>query len=145
MTTFDRAWGLVKKPMYYHATPEKNMGPIMHEGIKGRGDEVYASRNAEIARNWIMLTNPGAEKILTLPFFREEGDERMRPGQDHHPSILSTLGFDPEKDADDAAWTHQGTVPPNDIRWEEARVHSNPLFNEAFASILMGGRRGEDE
>ena len=33
---FNQAWAIMKAPWYYHATPEKNVMPILQEGIKSK-------------------------------------------------------------------------------------------------------------
>tara|TARA_R110002110_G_scaffold192246_2_gene400265 strand:+ start:1132 stop:1647 length:516 start_codon:yes stop_codon:yes gene_type:complete len=91
MTAFDRAWDVVKAPWYYHATPEENVMPILSEGIKTQHGEVYASKDPELARNWISMTKPQASKVGVIPFWRDEGDPRIQPGTDHSPLMIEQL------------------------------------------------------
>tara|TARA_R100000152_G_C6773379_1_gene200657 strand:+ start:629 stop:1165 length:537 start_codon:yes stop_codon:yes gene_type:complete len=153
---FDAGWAVVKAPWYYHATPEENLhgkGGILHEGIKSNFGEVYASKDPEIARRWVSFGRMGSPKIATVPFWRDEGDPRMKPGMDHSPMMLAILGMNPDEVSADASWVSNENIPPEDILPHMLpsgtpsnedksagspgiTVYDNPMYNEAFAEQM---------
>ena len=145
-----------KAPWYYHATPESNLhgeGKILHEGIKSNFGEVYASKDPDIARRWISFARKDAPKVATVPFWRDEGDERMQPGADHSPIMLQLLGLNPEDVADDASWTSSENIPAKDILPNMLAegtpsnedksagnpgitIYDNPMYSEAWEQVM---------
>tara|TARA_R100000008_G_scaffold53550_1_gene32525 strand:+ start:201 stop:635 length:435 start_codon:yes stop_codon:yes gene_type:complete len=116
-----------EKETYYHATDMKNLGGIMAEGLKPMGGFVYASKNPELAINWICMTRFFSEKVLLLPFKIESS--KMSFGADHSPLMIRILGFDPE-DSENEAYTTTETIPPEDIQFDEAKVYTNPCYQK---------------
>ena len=137
---FDRAWSLVKAPWYYHATPMENLGPIAARGIKPNYGEVYASRDQDGGAKWVGMTKPTSRHILSLPFWRDEGDPRMSSGTDHSPILAHMLGIDPEM----ASFVSNEPIPSEDIDWENAMQYENPFFVEGMEEKLRE-MRGEDD
>lgn len=137
---FDRAWSLVKAPWYYHATPMENLDSIGQHGIRSNYGEVYASRDEDGAAKWIGMTRPQSRQIITLPFWRDEGDPRMRPGIDHSPILARLLGIDPEQ----ASFVSNEPIPPEDIDWLNVMQYENPWFSEELQE-QMRRAGGDDE
>jgi len=111
---------------YYHATPKENLTSIMRHGIQTRFGEVYCSTSEETAARWICFTRRGSKEIITLPFNRREGDERMNIGADHSPLMLKIIGAQEEG----ASFTSNETIPNEDIDWDGVMVYQNPFYSE---------------
>lgn len=153
MTPFDSAWAIVKMPMYYHATPAENLDSILREGIRSNFGEVYASLDPEIARRWISMTRRESPEVSVIPFWRDEGDPRMRQGADHSPMMLAMLGFDPNEVGQQASWTSSEPIPPQDI-WPDAMANErspgvltypNPMYVEGMAEMMEKVRQMQME
>ena len=150
---FDTAWAIVKMPMYYHATPTKNLDPILREGIRSNFGEVYASLDPEIARRWISFTQRQSPEVSVIPFWRDEGDPRMTPGADHSPMMLALLGYDPNEVSGQASFVSSEPIPPQDI-WPDAvqnerspgiLTYPNPMYDEGYAEMMEKVRQMQME
>tara|TARA_R110000765_G_scaffold422281_1_gene529212 strand:- start:2308 stop:2769 length:462 start_codon:yes stop_codon:yes gene_type:complete len=115
MNAFDRAWGIMKAPWYYHATPEENVMPILQEGIKPSFGEVYASKDPELARRWVSFTNRQSPKIGVIPFWRDEGDSRIKPGTDHSRTLVDMLMGPDYKGHEGGSVVSQEAIPNTDL------------------------------
>jgi len=115
-SAFDTGWVILKAPWYYHATPEKNVMPILHEGLKGGIEGVYASKDPELARRWISsFQGNTSPKIGVIPFWRDEGDPRISPGEDHSRLLIDMImGPDYESREGDSV-VHSDDIPPKDL------------------------------
>lgn len=138
---FEQAWSLVKAPWYYHATPMENLPSIAARGIKPSMGEVYASRDQDGGAKWVGMIKPTSRQILSLPFFREEGDPRMQPGVDHSPILAHMLGIDPEQ----ASFVSREGIPSREIDWENAMQYENPFYIEDLEEKMKEARRILDE
>jgi len=152
-SAFDSAWAIVKMPMYYHATPTKNLDSILREGIRSKFGEVYASLDPEIARRWISFTQRQSPQVSVIPFWRDEGDPRMTPGADHSPMMLAMLGYDPNEVGEQASFVSSEPIPPQDI-WPNAMqnerspgimTYDNPLYVEGMAEMMEKVRQMQME
>jgi len=150
---FDSAWAIVKMPMYYHATPTKNLDSILQEGIRSNFGEVYASLDPEIARRWISFTQRQSPEVSVIPFWRDEGDPRMTPGADHSPMMLAMLGYDPNEVGEQASFVSSEPIPPQDI-WPDALrnerspgilTYPNPMYDEKYAEMMEKVRQMQME
>lgn len=153
MNPFDSAWAIVKMPMYYHATPTKNLDSILQEGIRSNFGEVYASLDPEIARRWISFTQRQSPQVSVVPFWRDEGDPRMTPGGDHSPMMLAMLGYDPNEVGEQASFVSSEPIPPQDI-WPNAMqnerspgilTYPNPMYDENYAEMMEKVRQMQIE
>lgn len=153
MTPFDSAWAIIKMPMYYHATPTKNLDSILREGIRSNFGEVYASLDPEIARRWISFTQRQSPEVSVIPFWRDEGDPRMTPGADHSPTMLAMLGYDPNEVGEQASFVSNEAIPPQDI-WPDAMqnerspgilTYPNPMYDENYAEMMEKVRQMQIE
>ena len=104
-----------KAPWYYHATPEENVMPILTEGLQPRFGEVYASKDPELARRWISFTNRQSPKIGVIPFWRDEGDPRIKPGGDHSPILVDMLMGEGYEGQEGASVVSEEAIPPKDL------------------------------
>ena len=160
---FNRAWNLVKAPWYYHATPEKNLMPIFREGIKpGIDGLVYASKDPELAARWMSYARRDSPKIVTIPFWRDEGDPRIEPGVDHSPTFVSMLmGPDYQPGEGDAVVSTEpiprGDILPNmQARGRPSNenrsagnpgitIYQNPMYSDQMQEMMEKIRQMNEE
>jgi len=109
-------------PLYYHATPYSNLGSIMREGLRLSFGEIYCSTVPETAACWVSFTRRTSGSIITIPFWRDEGDNRMNIGCDHSPIMTKMLGVDDGT----ASFVSNEAIPSDDIRWDDVRIWKNP-------------------
>ena len=115
---------------YYHATPISNLHSIRTEGIlRGIDGVVYCSTEEETCARWVSFKAPHVEKIVVLPFNREEGDERMSTFIDSHPMMLVIIGVDPATH-NEASMASNEDISADDILWHKITTYDNPHFSE---------------
>jgi len=122
---------------YYHATPVSNLHSIRTEGIlRGIDGVVYCSTKEETCARWVSFKAPHVEKIVVLPFNREEGDERMSTFIDSHPMMLVIIGVDPATH-NEASMASNEDISADDILWHKITTYDNPFFSEEAKTLYQ--------
>lgn len=111
-------------PRYYHATPKENLSSIMKDGIKAKFGEIYCSTHEETSARWICFSRMHCKEIITLPFDRPNGDNRMSIGTDHSPILTKILGVEEEG----SSFVSSEAIPAEDIDWDNVVVYQNPHY-----------------
>ena len=71
----------------YHATPARNLGKIMTEGLNTRGGAIYFADSSKAAAGFVLLR--GEKKVVV--FEMEIPDSLVQESFDHNETIMKRL------------------------------------------------------